>query len=243
MYTDYDDFAWFYNRYWSDFSQLILPVITDLVLTHVPAPAQILDVACGTGQMAALLTGRGYHVTGIDGSAAQLDFARENAPGATFIHADARSFSLVAEFDAAFALFDSFNHIMSLDELTTAFSNVYGVVRAGGWFAFDLNMEIGYVQRWRGSFGEAADDHAYVARLNYDDRTRTGSIDITSFRLHGETWQRSDVRLTQRAYKAAEVTNALRAVGFVDLATYAVLPDGYQVGSGNRTLFVARRPT
>ncbi|NWF71134.1 MAG: hypothetical protein HXY40_18785 [Chloroflexi bacterium] len=35
-YSDYDDFAWVYNRYWGDFSVRALPVLEQLVLPHIP---------------------------------------------------------------------------------------------------------------------------------------------------------------------------------------------------------------
>jgi ubiquinone/menaquinone biosynthesis C-methylase UbiE len=49
-------------------------------------PGRILDVACGTGFLTRHLRGE---VTGVDQSAAMLAIARERAPGARFVEADA----------------------------------------------------------------------------------------------------------------------------------------------------------
>jgi ubiquinone/menaquinone biosynthesis C-methylase UbiE len=49
-------------------------------------PARTLDVACGTGFMSRHLRGE---VTGLDQSASMLEIAREQAPGAVFVHGDA----------------------------------------------------------------------------------------------------------------------------------------------------------
>ena len=51
-------------------------------------PKRTLDVACGTGFMTRRLRGE---VTGLDQSDAMLDVAREQAPAATFVQADALS--------------------------------------------------------------------------------------------------------------------------------------------------------
>jgi len=68
-YSDYDPFAWVYNKHWGDsFTQHALPVLEKLVLPHLPAKARILDLCCGTGQLAQVLIERGYQVTVLDGS-------------------------------------------------------------------------------------------------------------------------------------------------------------------------------
>jgi ubiquinone/menaquinone biosynthesis C-methylase UbiE len=52
-YTAYDRFAWVYDRYWAgDFATRVLPVLERLLLASLPAGARILDLCCGTGQLA-----------------------------------------------------------------------------------------------------------------------------------------------------------------------------------------------
>ncbi len=144
-YSDYDPFAWVYNKHWGEsFTHLALDVMEKLVLPYLPAKARILDLCCGTGQLAQRLIAHGYQVTGLDGSGEMLRFARENAPAAEFIMDDARSFKVPAVYHAVVSTFDSLNHIMSLKELTSVFHNVYAALQEGGFFFFDLNMEEGY---------------------------------------------------------------------------------------------------
>ena len=93
MYSSYDSFAWMYNKHWGNtFLPVVLPILDNLVLTKISKNARILDLCCGTGQMAQQLKTLGYRVTGIDGSPEMLRYARENAPGVEFLQADARSF-------------------------------------------------------------------------------------------------------------------------------------------------------
>lgn len=63
-YSDYDAFAWFYNRYWGGFSQRVLPILDRLLLDRLPAGARLLDLCCGTGQLAQLRYRRGRPRTG-----------------------------------------------------------------------------------------------------------------------------------------------------------------------------------
>ena len=109
----YDDFAWFYHRYWNEeFHGLAFPILERIWLSRVPAGARILDVCCGTGYLAGLLAARGHYVTGFDASAAMIGYARQSAPEAEFSVADAARFRLPAEFDAAVCTFDSLNHLL-----------------------------------------------------------------------------------------------------------------------------------
>src|ERR1051325_3517154 len=113
----YDDFAWFYNRYWNEeFHSLAFPLLERIWLSRIPPRSRILDICCGTGFLAGLLSSRGYTVTGIDASATMIQYARENVPAAEFRVCDATQFRLPRNFDAAVSTFDSLNHILNPGE-------------------------------------------------------------------------------------------------------------------------------
>ena len=124
-YTDYDDFAQVYNRHWGGFSIGILPILEQLALDNCPPGSAILDLCCGTGQLAKALAARDYIVTGVDGSEKMLRHARQNAPSAEFYCADARSFDLPTNFALVLSTYDSLNHLLTLEDLATVFRNVY----------------------------------------------------------------------------------------------------------------------
>ncbi len=243
-YTDYDAFAWFYNRYWgATFADRFLAVIEQLLLTHLPGGGRILDLCCGTGQLAGVLSDQGFRVTGIDGSEPMLALARGNAPGVKFIAADARRFALPATFHGVLSTYDSLNHIMTLEELVAAFRNVHAALLDGGRFLFDLNMEEGYRARWRGSVAMVEEDNVCAVRARFDPETKLGRNHITMFRLEGEAWRRLDVTLTQRCYTAREVRDALGAAGFDDVSTHEAERDLGMTGDVGRTFFLARKAT
>ena len=220
-YSDYDRFAWVYNKHWGgEYAQRVLPILENLVLRHLPAKARILDLCCGTGQLALTLTALGYRVTGLDGSKGMLKFAHENAPAGKFIVADARSFKLPDVHHAVVSTFDSLNHIMTLDELTDVFSNVYAALRKGGLFFFDLNTEEGYKATWHDSFGIVEDNLVCIVRSKYHQEERIAQFDATIFYLQGG-WQRSDLTLVQKCYSEAEVQSALKIAGFTEIHAYA----------------------
>ena len=161
----YDDFAWFYNRYWGrDYPRNALPILERLLLAQLPARAKILDLCCGTGHLTLILSERGYRVVGIDGSAEMLRYARENVPGGEFIPEDARSFHVLESFDGIVSTFESLNHVMHLREIKDVFRNVHAALDEGGVFVFDLLMEEAYRTQWDKSSAIVEDDKVTFAK-------------------------------------------------------------------------------
>jgi SAM-dependent methyltransferase len=240
-YSDYDALAWIYNKYWVQPQQLLWSPLESLVLKDVPAAGHILDLCCGTGQLAADLVGRGFRVTGVDGSSEMLRFARENAPEAEFVLSDARSLDFPPTFDGAVSQFGSLNHVMNLQELRSVFEQVHRSLLSHGRFLFDLNTEEGFLARWSGSvFGHAEDDHAFIAGGTYDPDHKIGRFSVTMFFLRDEGWHRSDVALTERAYSEAEVCQALEAAGFQTARTFDARED-LGVDEAGRAFFLAEK--
>jgi SAM-dependent methyltransferase len=248
--ADYDDFAWFYNRYWNEeFHSLAFPALERICLARIPAAARILDLCCGTGYLAGLLVARGFQVAGVDASPAMIEFARQNVPDAKFHIADASAFQLAGGFDAAVCTFDSLNHILRIEDLEAAFRNAAAVLKTGAPFAFDMLMEQAYQTHWGESFVLVRDDHVLtVTGAGYDFRDRIASCMITMFRLVDGIWRRSDTVIRERCYGHEEIHGALASAGFGDIESYEANALGMagQIGAGRR-FFVAtecasRRP-
>jgi len=231
-FSAYDPFAWMYNKHWGNsFLPIVMPILENLVLRKLPRNARILDLCCGTGQMARQLKTMGYRITGIDGSSEMLHYARENATGIEFLQADARFFHTPGKYHAVISVFDSLNHIMTLTELKSVFSCVYNNLLNKGYFMFDLNTEAGYLYEWNGDFNIVEDDHVCVVSNNFRASNRVATFDATIFRLKDGSWYRNDIILYQKCHSPARVKSALKAVGFIDIEAY-----GFDWQSGIRAL-------
>lgn len=92
----------------------------------------VLEIGCGTGQLAALMTGNGAQVTGIDISEDMLATARENAPAAKFVHLTATEIDRLRakRFDRIVATL-SFSEL-SEDELDLVLRTAGDVLNPGG---------------------------------------------------------------------------------------------------------------
>lgn len=241
-YTAYDDFAYVYNRFWGNFPLEIMPILEELVLKDFPKNTRILDLCCGTGQLARALSDQGYEVTGIDSSEQMLKFARLNAPTVPFIPSDVRSFMLMARFNVAFSTFDSLNHIMELDELEQIFGHVYRQLETNGVFIFDMNLESGFLHRWTTPFHLVEDDASVIveSKYNADKKIATATITIFTQDEDNKHWKRSDVTLTQRAYTIQEIFETLASVGFIGLEVFDSVED-FKLNQVGRAFFRARK--
>ncbi len=100
-----------------------------------PVPGErVLDLGCGTGELAADLAARGLEVVGIDVDAAMIDTARRNHPQVSFHQADGHDFSLPAPVDAV--LSNAALHWMLRPHEVV--SQVRTVLRSGGRFVGEL---------------------------------------------------------------------------------------------------------
>lgn len=240
----YDDFAWFYERYWNeDFHSAAFPILERVWLPRLPEHSRILDVCCGTGYLAGLLLERGHEVTGIDASPEMIACAQRNVPRADFRVADASRFRMPAEFDGAISTFDSLNHILELPDLESAFRNVAAALKPGGILAFDILLEEAYQTHWGESFALVRDDHVLtITGSGFDFRTRRAQCTVTMFRLIDGSWRRSDTTVIERCYTDSEIGAALERAGFGEISCYDAGDLGMAglLGEG-RTFFVTTR--
>lgn len=231
----YNLFSKVYNEEWGHWTNRVFPLVERHVLQYLRSGDSFLDLCCGTGQMAKALCERGFKVTGIDLAEEMLAYAKKNAPEATFLVADARSFSLEEEsFAAVGCFYDSLNHLLSEEELRQAFSNVYRVLAKDGFFLFDLNMEEGYLQRWR-SFHIDKEEYVCVVRSHYEQAEKLATMKVIMFQKEGELWSREDLVFTQRCYEPDAVVKLLNEAGFAKVEPFQ------QEGFQGRLFFLCRK--
>ena len=241
-YSNYDSFAWFYEKHWSrETPNQIFAVIEKLLLPRMPSRGRILDLCCGTGGTAAALTERGFRVTGVDGSKEMLRYARRNAPGADFIVSDARSFTLAPVYDGIVSTFDSLNHVLHLKELKRVFRNVHAALADRGLFFLDLIMEEAFLLRWQDYFTIVEEDNICVLNSQYDADQRIGRCDVATFRLNRNAWLRADLVILEKCYSKSEVKTALKESGFDEVSFYYAEKDFGLANQTGRAFILARK--
>jgi len=239
MGSAYDAFAWFYDRYWATpIQQWQRPALDQLLLRALPPGAHIVDLCCGTGELASNLISLGYKVTGVDASREMLEAARRKAPAATLLHQDAAEFSPLEPAEAVVCFFDSLNHLLDGAKLQQTFHHVFKALGPAGTFLFDVNTRAAYGELWNSSACHVEPDHAFFLRGSFDPTASTGTTRITMFRLNG-TWQRNDVEVLQRPLEVAELEPMLRAAGFTTVQSFRPMEDlGMQGHFGTGRVYI-----
>lgn len=172
-------FARVYNRQWAGFARYHAPRILEFYAGRNRASENLtlLDLGCGTGQLALVFLEHGYRVTGLDLSADMLHYAEDNTRAfvqsgqARFVQADAAAFTFDESFGLVVSLFDALNHLPDWDALRGCFRSVRVVTGAGGMFIFDLNTRQG-LKRWNQISVSEDEDILIVNRGIYDGGDR-----------------------------------------------------------------------
>jgi len=98
-----------------------------------PAARRLLDVACGTGEHARLLTeAHGFAVDGLDLDPAFVRIARGKLPNADVFEADMTSFALGRRYDAVLCLFSSVGYARTPENVRRALACFRAHLADGG---------------------------------------------------------------------------------------------------------------
>ena len=119
--------------------QLEVDYIQSLIQKNSVNAKNILDLGCGTGKHAALLSEKGYNIQGIDLSNEMIELAKKNfaSEKLLFSCSDMRNFKIDKSFDVILSLFHVMSYLITDDDLTKTFSNVNKHLKKDGLFIFD----------------------------------------------------------------------------------------------------------
>ncbi len=101
----------------------------------------VVDLGCGSGELAAGLLAQGFDVVGVDASAAMIALARRTAPGARFVTGSLFR-TEVPTCCAVTAIGEALNYVppdsRALPRLPALFRRVFRSLERGGIFVFDI---------------------------------------------------------------------------------------------------------
>jgi SAM-dependent methyltransferase len=106
-------------------------------MARLPVGSRVLDLGCGAGIPSTLALSVAFDVVGVDVSERQLELARLNVPGATFIHGDFTEIEFVAESFGGVCAMYSISHVPRHLH-AGLFAKVYDWLLPGGLFVASL---------------------------------------------------------------------------------------------------------
>ena len=201
-----------------------------------------LDVGCGGGYFTRALQRHGYQMTGMDVSTEMLDKAQRTAFSegvrSEYILGDVSKGKIARKYSFVTAINDCFNYVEK-GRLKTALKNVYGALKKGGVFLFDVSSE----KKFREKFMDAVnvddrDDVTYFSFARLDGEVAT--LDVTLY-VKGKDgkYERFDEQHVQYVYTEAELTAALEEIGFTVLRVEGHLGENKSIS--DRLVFLVQK--
>jgi SAM-dependent methyltransferase len=204
-------FSQVYDDRWSFWGPKMWPELSRALRLHAPGAKTWLDLCCGGGSLLRFVCRGKFQAVGVDRSAAQLAFARKNAPQARYVRSDIRELILGVQFDVITCMFDSLNYLDGPADLLKVFRRVRRHLTPGGLFAFDMNTFAGLQRNWNHRTSAMhSPGRTIVLQTDFDDAKAQGKLVITGFVAHKGLFKRFREVHIERGYTDREIERILR---------------------------------
>lgn len=189
-------------------------------------PGNMLDLACGTGNVMLEFLKKGYDIYGADGSIEMLTQAKDKCVQTGFaqtllIQQKMENLSVYEPLDTVVCCLDSINHITDIDKIEAAFHSIYQCLRDDGCFVFDMNT----IHKHENVLG----NHSYIYDLEDIfcawQNTYKGNglvkVELEIFsRNENRLYRRSSDAFYERAYALDAIVDRLEHSGFVGIEAF-----------------------
>lgn len=208
-------------------------------------PRTVMDLACGTGSVTALLAQMGYPVLGVDLSEEMLTVAamktQDLNPMPHFSCQPLQRLRVPRAVDLAVCALDSLDYLTEPADCQEALRRIYRALNPGGIFIFDVNTP----EKLRAMDGQVfldEDDDVYcVWRGEFDEQTNICSYGMDLFQRDGKLWRRSFEEHREYAYSQAQLKAYLKAAGFSRIEVYGDRTFSAPREGEQRIYFMARK--
>lgn len=183
--------------------------------------SNILELACGTGNITLGLAKLGHQMTGLDISEEMLTIASQKTSlyNIKWINQNIEELSLKPGFDCVLCPCDGFNYVIDAESLKAVFISIRDLLVEGGTFVFDLSTKYKLKNiLGNNTFAESHEDMAYIWENFYDEKSSICEFEVTTFERQGELFNKSFEYHEQRAYEVPHIIEMLLDVGFEDIS-------------------------
>lgn len=243
----YGKFAGIYDDLMTDFDyEEWFNYIEDILRKNNVKPKNILEMACGTGNLSYYLGKKGYDLTCFDLSADMLSRADEKLSSfnnVRLLNQNMIDFNIYEKFDCILSICDSINYITEKDDLLETFKNVYNHLEDDGIFIFDINSfyKLKYIIG-NNTFVEDREDIFYSWENYFDEEDNICEFYLTFFFSEdGKNFQRFDEDHLEKAYKVDEIVDLLKEAGFEDIEYFEAFGFEKPVEETERINFVVKK--
>jgi ubiquinone/menaquinone biosynthesis C-methylase UbiE len=208
---------------------------------------RLLDIGCGTGELAIRLAKDGFDVTGVDLSENMLAVAQAKAErqhvSLEFFQQNMTELEGFPPFDCAMIFCDSLNYLQNEAEVQQTFARIYELLHEGGLLLFDVHSIYKMDHVFQGATFTSNDEHiSYIWTCYPLETPHSVEHELTFFvRERDERYERYDEVHVQRTYDIAQYEQWLISTGFTVLEVSADFTDKPPSDTAERIFFVAKK--
>lgn len=245
----YKDFAFIYDELMNevDYNGWV-EYIEKIIEKEGTKVQNILELACGTGNLTIPLTKKNYDIAGIDISEEMLGVAREKAEKEgvelVLLQQDIAELDFdITNLDCVLCACDGFNYITYDEDLENVFKKTYELLKENGLFIFDISSfyKLSSVLG-NNMYGENREDIAYMWQNYFDDEENLVEMELAFFvKDEDGRFERFEEVHQQRAYTEDEIIESLQISGFTDIKVYGDFTFEKPKKDSERIFFVCKK--
>lgn len=245
---NYNKFAYIYDDLMKDAPYEEWVEITEKIIAKYNLnPDEIVDLGCGTGNIAIPLSRNGYHLIGLDLSEEMLAIAYDKMQESniTFplINQNMKEFQLPNQVDLIISYCDSLNYLAGIEEIKETFRKVYDNLKDNGFFIFDMHTPYKIKEVFKDNTFAWNDKEISVIWLPEVDETNLiVEHDLTFFvQAEDNYYEKFNEIHRQQTYTMDTVKRVLEETGFELLETFADFQMVLVGETSERVFYVCRK--
>ncbi|MCF7919676.1 MAG: class I SAM-dependent methyltransferase [Candidatus Cloacimonetes bacterium] len=209
----YSIFARFYDDYMEhvDYDNWVNFILSQYNQRHADGMGIILELACGTGNIANRLVKRRFTVEASDISEEMIAIAGSKPFAANFHQADMLTPLPHNRYDLILLLFDSLNYLQTPFQVKKLFANVKSSLCTNGMFIFDISTEKNCLDNFDGFLNIEDNEDSFLVHQSFylpDDKIQ--ETQLTLFTKEGDYYRRDDEQHHQKIYPIPELIKMIR---------------------------------
>ncbi|MCK4956415.1 MAG: 4-hydroxythreonine-4-phosphate dehydrogenase PdxA [Candidatus Cloacimonetes bacterium] len=213
-FINYSIFAKHYDKY---MQQVNYPRWTKLILdryseTYKHEPEKILELACGTANIASLLTEQGFQVDASDLAPEMLKIAAKKKYVPNLYYANMLDEIKTGKYELILLLFDSLNYLSSIEEVSTLLTNTHKALQKNGMFIFDITTIKNSIDNFDGFVNlEDSIDQYIIHQSDLDKESNIQTTELTFFTKKGFNFSRADEIHKQTIFSIKKLKEVIKA--------------------------------
>jgi len=245
----YQKFAYLYDRLMDDvpydkWVELLLAAKQEYQIEG----SNLLDLACGTGELSVRLAEKGFAVTGADISSDMLSVAQNKAAeqglSVFFMEQDMSQLEDLPLFNIIGIFCDSLNYLQTEEQVVKTFKGVYEYLEEGGLFLFDVHSLYKMNHLFKNQTYALNDEDVSLIWLCYEgEYPDSVEHDLSFFQLDeaSQKYDRYDELHFQRTFSVEQYSSWLKSAGFSIVKISADFNDGEIKQDAERIFFYCKK--